>query len=250
MARRARLAGRRCRHLRDRVCNVRPRTPTHEGWGTGSSSRRTTFPRAFPRAAFDLVSAQFLHSTLPLDRTRIFQRAADVIRPGGLLLIVDHGGAPPWASKLHHHHEFPSADEVVAALDLPDAEWETSAGRARSNGRRQVRTGRTERWWTTSLFCVVASSPLAVAVRQAPSAGPVTRRDGGRFVGEEDAMTDVAAVGDRTLRRRTVQATVDPASRDGRREFPAVRTRTGRRRDRSVCSAPCLTRRRGTPGRA
>ena len=70
------------------------------------------------------MSAQFLHSTLPLDRTRIFQRAADGIRPGGLLLIVDHGGAPPWASKLHHHHEFPSADEVVAALDLPDAEWE------------------------------------------------------------------------------------------------------------------------------
>ena len=78
----------------------------------------------FPEGAFDLVSAQFLHSTLPLDRTRIFQRAADVIRPGGLLLIVDHGGAPPWASKLHHHHEFPGADEVVAALNLPDAEWE------------------------------------------------------------------------------------------------------------------------------
>ena len=78
----------------------------------------------FPEGAFDLVSAQFLHSTLPLDRTRIFKRAADGIRPGGLLLIVDHGGAPPWASKLHHHHEFPSADEVVAALDLPDAGWE------------------------------------------------------------------------------------------------------------------------------
>jgi SAM-dependent methyltransferase len=79
----------------------------------------------FPEGAFDLVSAQFLHSTLPLDRTRIFQQAADAIRPGGLLLIVDHGGAPPWASKLHHHHEFPSADEVVAAIDLPEPQWET-----------------------------------------------------------------------------------------------------------------------------
>jgi SAM-dependent methyltransferase len=79
---------------------------------------------SFPEGAFDLVSAQFLHSTLPLDRTLIFQRAADVIRPGGLLLIVDHGGAPPWASKLHHHHEFPSADEVVAAIDLPEPQWE------------------------------------------------------------------------------------------------------------------------------
>jgi SAM-dependent methyltransferase len=78
----------------------------------------------FPEGAFDLVSAQFLHSTLPLDRTRIFQRAADVIRPHGLLLIVDHGGAPPWASKLHHHHEFPGTDEVVAAMNLPESQWE------------------------------------------------------------------------------------------------------------------------------
>ncbi|MGV0797265.1 hypothetical protein ABQF26_09890, partial [Mycolicibacterium elephantis] len=40
------------------------------------------------------------------------------------LLIVDHGGPPPWASKLHHHHEFPSADEVVASLNLPETQWE------------------------------------------------------------------------------------------------------------------------------
>lgn len=78
---------------------------------------------SFPDGDFDLVSAQFLHSTLPLDRTRIFERAANVIRPGGVLLIVDHGGAPPWASKLHHHHEFPSADEVVGALNLDETEW-------------------------------------------------------------------------------------------------------------------------------
>jgi hypothetical protein len=40
------------------------------------------------------------------------------------LLIVDHAGPPPWASKLdHHHHEFPSAEEVISALDLDD-DWE------------------------------------------------------------------------------------------------------------------------------
>jgi SAM-dependent methyltransferase len=81
-------------------------------------------PEGFPEGVFDLVSAQFLHSFVPLDRTRIFKRAADAIRPGGVLLIVDHGGAPPWASKLHHEHEFPSAVEVVATLDLPETEWE------------------------------------------------------------------------------------------------------------------------------
>ena len=79
---------------------------------------------SFPEGTFDLVSAQFLHSTLPLDRVRIFTRAAGVVQPGGLLLIVDHGAPPPWASKLDHHHDFPSAEEVVAALNLPEAQWD------------------------------------------------------------------------------------------------------------------------------
>jgi SAM-dependent methyltransferase len=78
----------------------------------------------FPAGTFDLVSAQFLHSMLPLDRPRILRDAAAAVRPGGTLLIVDHAGPPPWASKLHHHHEFPGAEEVVASLDLSDSEWE------------------------------------------------------------------------------------------------------------------------------
>ena len=49
---------------------------------------------------------------------------AEAVSAGGTLLIVDHAGPPPWASKLHHHHEFPSADEVVASLNLDDADWE------------------------------------------------------------------------------------------------------------------------------
>jgi SAM-dependent methyltransferase len=78
----------------------------------------------FPDGTFDLISAQFLHSTIPLDRPRILKNAADAVRPNGLLLIVDHAGPPPWASKLAHHHEFPSAEEVVASLELDDGEWE------------------------------------------------------------------------------------------------------------------------------
>jgi SAM-dependent methyltransferase len=79
---------------------------------------------SFPDGEFDLVSAHFLHSTIPLDRPRILRQAANAVRPGGTLLIVDHAGPPPWASKLHHHHDFPGADEVVASLELDDAEWE------------------------------------------------------------------------------------------------------------------------------
>ena len=78
----------------------------------------------FPGGTFDLISAHFLHSTIPLDRPRILKNAADAVRPNGLLLIVDHAGPPPWASKLAHHHEFPSAEEVVVSLELDDGEWE------------------------------------------------------------------------------------------------------------------------------
>jgi SAM-dependent methyltransferase len=79
---------------------------------------------SFPDGTFDLISAQFLHSTVPLDRPRILRDAAEAVRPGGVLLIVDHAGPPPWASKLDHHHEFPSAEEVIGSLDLDDGEWE------------------------------------------------------------------------------------------------------------------------------
>ncbi len=78
---------------------------------------------SFPGGLFDLVSAQFLHSTLEMDRSAILRRAAAVVNPGGTLLIVDHAAAPPWASKMHHH-SFPTADSVVAGLDLDSEQWE------------------------------------------------------------------------------------------------------------------------------
>lgn len=81
----------------------------------------------FPQGEFDLVSAQFLHSMLPLDRTAIFAKAAAAVRPGGVMLIVDHSGPPPWASKLDHdhHHTFVAPDELLAQLALPEGNWET-----------------------------------------------------------------------------------------------------------------------------
>jgi len=78
----------------------------------------------FPSGIFDLISSQFLHSTVYLDRSKVLANAAAALRPNGLLVIVDHGSAPPWASKLDHHHEFPSAEEVVAGMELSDDEFE------------------------------------------------------------------------------------------------------------------------------
>jgi SAM-dependent methyltransferase len=86
--------------------------------------QRHDLPHTFVEGVFDLVSAQFLHSMVELDRPRLLRMGAEAVSAGGSLLIVDHAGPPPWASKLDHHHEFPSADEVVASLSLDDTEWE------------------------------------------------------------------------------------------------------------------------------
>lgn len=80
----------------------------------------TAFPDA-PEGGWDLVSAQFFQSTLELPRARILRRAAAGIAPRGLLLVVDHGAAPPWSD--HHHHEFPTVEATLAELDLPGAAW-------------------------------------------------------------------------------------------------------------------------------
>jgi SAM-dependent methyltransferase len=86
--------------------------------------QRHDLTESFPDGAFDLVSAQFLRSTVPMDRAAVLRRAADAVAPGRTLLVVDHGAAPPWASKLDHHHEFPSAQEVVSSLNLDDTQWD------------------------------------------------------------------------------------------------------------------------------
>lgn len=78
---------------------------------------------AFPSGTFDLVSAQFLHSMVHLDREPIFSAAADAVASGGVLIIVDHGSAPPWAQHIHDH-VFPGVEEVFAAIGVDERQWE------------------------------------------------------------------------------------------------------------------------------
>jgi SAM-dependent methyltransferase len=85
--------------------------------------QRHDLTESFPSGVFDLVSAQFLHSTVPMDRARVLRRAADAVAAGGRLMVVDHGAAPPWASE-HHHHDFATADEVVSSLKLDESQWD------------------------------------------------------------------------------------------------------------------------------
>ncbi|WP_116374710.1 bifunctional 2-polyprenyl-6-hydroxyphenol methylase/3-demethylubiquinol 3-O-methyltransferase UbiG [Mycobacterium sp. MFM001] len=76
---------------------------------------------SFPDGTFDLVSAQFFQSPVRLERTAVLRRAAESLAPGGVLLVVDHGSAPPWS--LHQDHRFPSIAEVLADLPPDNAGW-------------------------------------------------------------------------------------------------------------------------------
>ena len=84
---------------------------------------RHDLARTFPHGAFDLVSAQYLHSPIEFPRVHVLQKAASAVSPGGLLLIVDHASVSPrsWAEP----------EETLAPLDLSPDEWHTERLEAR-----------------------------------------------------------------------------------------------------------------------
>ncbi|GIE35113.1 methyltransferase [Actinoplanes italicus] len=77
----------------------------------------------FPAGEFDLISAQYLHTLFALDRTLVLRAAAVALRPGGVLLIVDHGSTAPWSWNQDPDATFPTPDVVAAGLDLDATRW-------------------------------------------------------------------------------------------------------------------------------
>ncbi|SFT56994.1 cyclopropane-fatty-acyl-phospholipid synthase family protein [Arthrobacter sp. ov118] len=76
-----------------------------------------------PDRQFDLVTAQFLHSTL-MPWQQALQLAAAAVRTGGTLLIVGHhpDGLPPWGA--HHNHEkFFTAEDLAGELRIEEPVW-------------------------------------------------------------------------------------------------------------------------------
>lgn len=93
-----------------------------------------------PVAAFDLVSAQFLHPTAAV-RDALYARLAAAVAPGGTLLVVNHD---PSDLALGIRHDarpeyFASAAELAALLD--PAEWEIQVAEARPRDARSHEGG-------------------------------------------------------------------------------------------------------------
>lgn len=80
------------------------------------------FEHSFPEGKYDLVSAQFLQSPIEIDRTKVLKLAANAVGKKGILLIADHGEAPPWSD--HGDREFPSAKETLESIELDELAWE------------------------------------------------------------------------------------------------------------------------------
>ena len=76
-----------------------------------------------PDGPFDLVTAHFLQSPVELPREVILRRAAATVAPGGVLLVVGHAQFPPWSKHKPDGVPLPTADDVLASLDLTPEHW-------------------------------------------------------------------------------------------------------------------------------
>ncbi|MBB5841415.1 class I SAM-dependent methyltransferase [Kribbella italica] len=77
----------------------------------------------FPDGTFDLVSAQYLQTRFDFPRSTVLRTAAQALRPGGLLLLVDHGSIAPWSWNQDKNAQFPTAGDLAAELDLDPEQW-------------------------------------------------------------------------------------------------------------------------------
>jgi len=94
--------------------------------GVSVTWERHDFAESLPAGPFDLVTSSFLHSDVELPRAQILRAAAEVVAPGGTLLVIGHAPSPE-----HHHGDLPSPEQVVAELSLPDDGWELQASELR-----------------------------------------------------------------------------------------------------------------------
>jgi len=103
--------------------------------------QRHELGKTFPAGTFDLVSAQFLHSTVVLPREEILRQATEAVAPGGILLVEGHLGFPDMDKHADHPEvHFPTPAEVISDLKLEDGRWEILV--SREHGREQVIDGK------------------------------------------------------------------------------------------------------------
>ncbi|MCX3287912.1 class I SAM-dependent methyltransferase [Streptomyces sp. NEAU-H22] len=98
---------------------------------------RHDLQESFPPGDFDLVCAHYLHTPFGLDRSTALRTAAHALRPGGRLLVVDHGSTAPWSWNQDPDLRYPSPREVADGIDLSPDTWTIE----RAEALRRMATG-------------------------------------------------------------------------------------------------------------
>ncbi|MGX1760267.1 SAM-dependent methyltransferase [Streptomyces lydicus] len=93
------------------------------GLGDRVTTVRADLHTSFPPGSFDLVCAHYLHTPFDLDRAAVLRSAAHALRPGGRLLVVDHGSTAPWSWNQEPDIRYPSPREVAADIGLSPQTW-------------------------------------------------------------------------------------------------------------------------------
>ncbi|CAM5254758.1 Class I SAM-dependent methyltransferase OS=Streptomyces tendae OX=1932 GN=GUR47_15395 PE=4 SV=1 [Streptomyces tendae] len=107
------------------------------GLGDRVDAVRHDLRASFPEGRFDLVCAHYLHTPFGLDRAAVLRAAAHALRPGGRLLVVDHGSTAPWSWDQDPGVRYPAPEEVAADLALDPATWRVE----RAEAARRTATG-------------------------------------------------------------------------------------------------------------
>ncbi|MFH8597406.1 class I SAM-dependent methyltransferase [Streptomyces rimosus] len=105
--------------------------------GAHVTAVRHDLRESFPPGDFDLVCAHYLHTPFALDRAAVLRTAAHALRPGGRLLVVDHGSAAPWSWDQDPDTRYPSPREVADGIGLDPATWTVE----RADAPRRIATG-------------------------------------------------------------------------------------------------------------
>jgi thioredoxin reductase/2-polyprenyl-3-methyl-5-hydroxy-6-metoxy-1,4-benzoquinol methylase len=71
-----------------------------------------------PDGEWDLVAAAYLHSPVELQREKVLRLAAAAVAPGGTLIVIGHQGHPSLQPHPAAPVSFPSAENVLASLDV------------------------------------------------------------------------------------------------------------------------------------
>ncbi|MFL1904209.1 class I SAM-dependent methyltransferase [Streptomyces tauricus] len=107
------------------------------GLGDRVTTVRADLHQSFPPGGFDLVCAHYLHTPCELDRATVLRSAAHALRPGGRLLVVDHGSTAPWSWNQDPETRYASPREVAAGIALASQTWTVE----RADALRRIATG-------------------------------------------------------------------------------------------------------------